>query len=548
MSPIRWKTTVPARPFDSARVWKVAASAGCGKTFTVERCIKELLDAGTRPDEIMYVTFNRLPASGFRARFPQFEPSATRWWNTHHSVCLRLLREAGRPCGVMSSSDWADFGQRHGYDFAGLPEDDAEAVDGKESAALRDRVATRRADGSPMDDDELQFHAQLLSYERETGKLSFPSMMDEAMSADLFPPSVRYVFVDEAQDNGSVQNAYWLRILDKFPNVAGFMLVGDDKQAINRFKGGNAEEFLSFPADVCVSFDTSYRCPAPVLRFANEIAAPIRERSPLVGISAARSPGSVTDCQKFSYVVEDLRSDLSDGKSVLVLCRTNLYAGFARNALSAARIPYHSEEMERIRRVFRAFRDIRETGRLSSASMSVLRPFSDSLSPHVAGDLRLKCDYYDHALRQKVLSDRREAGSARARIADSADDDADIPVEEALRRGFTDRFVMDVFWARSPDPSFFVGSDMGRKVSLVSDWIRDYGIDYPVARAMTVHASKGSEADVVVLVGDVPDFFVDVERDEEADERRVWYVAATRSREKLIITRLSEKTEFTRFL
>jgi ATP-dependent exoDNAse (exonuclease V) beta subunit len=67
-------------------------------------------------------------------------------------------------------------------------------------------------------------------------------------------------------------------------------------------------------------------------------------------------------------------------------------------------------------------------------------------------------------------------------------------------------------------------------------------------RVSTIHASKGSEADNVMLLTDLPrkaDLSVSTKRD---DERRVFYVGATRAKKSLHIIESKTDREFTELL
>ena len=146
-------------------------------------------------------------------------------------------------------------------------------------------------------------------FEEEHDLLSFDSMLFMSLERTLFPEEVKYIFVDEAQDNGKIQNDYWLRILDEHP-IKGFMLIGDDKQAINGFKGGDAKGFLEFPAEISVSFPTSYRCPKPILSVANKIAEPIANRSPLIAESKSRYDDLTQTIQSQIETLKEYRQSL----------------------------------------------------------------------------------------------------------------------------------------------------------------------------------------------------------------------------------------------
>ena len=80
------------------------------------------------------------------------------------------------------------------------------------------------------------------------------------------------------------------------------------------------------------------------------------------------------------------------------------------------------------------------------------------------------------------------------------------------------------------------GSDLDEKMGkLLLEGELYQGVDMDMEekesiRTMTIHASKGREADLVIIYNAGTGFEHD-----EAEERRVFYVAATRARKKMIV-------------
>jgi superfamily I DNA/RNA helicase len=75
-----------------------------------------------------------------------------------------------------------------------------------------------------------------------------------------------------------------------------------------------------------------------------------------------------------------------------------------------------------------------------------------------------------------------------------------------------------------------------------------YGPDHGVVRVDTIHAVKGEEADMVLLVSNITGRTERAEEDDEDEERRVWFVGASRARETLMLTRLSFSAKATKIL
>ena len=551
----RWETTLPDRPFDQFRVIKLAASAGCGKTFVIERTINDLLARGTPPDAIMYVVFNKKPAVEFRSKFLHLTKDETRWWETHHSINLRLIKNNPLFKSIEVMGDrgkhWDAFTEQYGYEFG--EDEDGEEAEGRRLRNLVSSKLYRNVAVEDMEEDECLFYERLCSYEAKNKALSFISMMMLSLSMDMFPAGVEYVFVDEAQDNGPVQNNYWIRMLEQHPEIKGFVLAGDDKQAINRFKGGDAEGFLSFPSDLNVSLGASYRCPLPVLNLANSIAGPITRRSPLVFESKAEASGSVSYAPQFHMTIDEIKENIRDRKTTLILSRTKRVAGAARGRYASTGLPLQSEIADRIRRVYRSFIDMKASGQITLQDFDILNPNrSPSVRP-VDGELKISCSYIDQAARKQEIKKMRESelSASQQSFLEQADENSafPIPLHEAESVGLTTELIRDVLSGDGPNPAYFYGGEKAAKMAeAVALWVDAFGPDYVPAQITHIHKIKGSEARLVVLLTDIGKKMIKVEREEEDDERRVWYTGVTRSLDRVIVTKLNRDSDVTRFL
>jgi len=100
---------------------------------------------------------------------------------------------------------------------------------------------------------------------------------------------------------------------------------------------------------------------------------------------------------------------------------------------------------------------------------------------------------------------------------------------------------------RAPEPSFFEGDATGieallENAALASDQ-DDLEKDDNAVKLMTVHASKGLEFEYVFIAGLEQDLFPfkhmdedDMSQAEEEEERRLFYVAITRAKNKLYLS------------
>ena len=94
-------------------------------------------------------------------------------------------------------------------------------------------------------------------------------------STDLFP-GIKYVLVDEYQDTNTIQEKIYSKLAE---NTGNLCVVGDDDQALYRFRGGRVELMIRFP-EVCnekwpklttktVYLHTNYRSHASIVKACN---------------------------------------------------------------------------------------------------------------------------------------------------------------------------------------------------------------------------------------------------------------------------------------
>lgn len=264
---------LPANPFALARTWKIFAGAGAGKTRAIQQTMGDLITSGVAPREIMYLLFNRKPADTFREKW-NLTKLDMQWWNTHHSICKQLL---GRNCQILDIEEW---GKTRGFKLSNDPYKEENGASGWDMAysEVQRRIFMDELAGATASERKL-FDA-LRQTEYEEKKFCHARYLEKALKLDLFPPGVKYVFVDEAQDNGKIQMDWLTRVAAR-PEVLGMMIAGDDKQAINGFKGASAELFLNFQTEAEVELTTTYRNGKQIMLEANRLVKPIKNRSSL---------------------------------------------------------------------------------------------------------------------------------------------------------------------------------------------------------------------------------------------------------------------------
>jgi len=518
--------------FSEARVWKVTAGPGCGKSHFITQTIQSLLAEGVKPTEIAYILFNRKPAVAFREQFNLAQDDMI-WWSTHHSFCRRLL--GLKVSNILNTHTW---GKIHGFDLSseesikheGIAEYGWDAV----FSALQKKIYEDRTDFTR---EELRLLNAMKDTEVKEGKYAHIRYLQKALKMDMFPVSVKYLFVDEAQDNGKLQLDWVQRIIDTRPQVQGILLAGDDKQAINGFKGGNAELFLDFPCDKEINLRTTYRLPSKILREANRVISPVKKRSELTSESASQVNGQVIYTSSFEDAIPDIIQGVKEKKSILVLLRNRCFEKNVAHSLMESDVLLQSDWNEQLKKTLAALWQIRSTGLITEDTLSVILPSSErsygQIKPEFYWDVqKAKSLRSGDFWTDRVMFDAYEL----MRIGNG------LPIERAEEIGMKKNFLQDIMlWSLNTDAIHLPATSLYN----FKRTVKRFGWDFVTVRVDTIHSVKGEEADMVVLVGNITEKTRVSEEDDEDAERRVWFVGLTRAREKLIITQLPQYDKFT---
>ncbi len=533
-----WEDHLPTNPFAEAKTWLVVASAGCGKTHETQRVISHLIETGVPATSIMYILYNKKPAEEFKDRFrlKGFAEEDMKWWGTHHSVARRIMGLS--PGKILSGYKLTAFAEKYGMAFG---ERDEEEEDDEKTAwdEILSRLDKKTFDGvRDFDPEEMAMYLKFAEHETQTGELRHTRYLEKSLALRLIPPEIQYIFVDEGQDNGKIQFD-WLEWCKGLDQIKGLMVVGDDKQAINGYKGGNASLFLSFGCERRVCLKKTYRCAPEVLEYANELAEPISERSPLTG-ETARGKGFVWHTFDLNEIIEDLREAVDAGKSVMMLTRNKVFIGAASRKLWHYGLPTERVLWKRLREITGCLKGIRERGTIRLDEFKILMKDDDKVKK---GDL-YKSFYFSPGSVGRVyhnLFDLEKHPEGAAAVFD-LDSERGLEIEGVRDLGANQEFV-DLLRGGSLKLEGINCDE--RSLAVFKELVRKYGWDFKGINLHTIHTAKGGEADIVVLLRDVAGRSYEAELDDEDNERRVWYVGASRAREGLIVSGIGGGREST---
>lgn len=331
--------------------------------------------------------------------------------------------------------------------------------------------------------------------------------MEDATPEGKDPEGVLVWVFDEHQDASALINACCWRLANG-PGVEWVYLAGDPEQSIFSFMGSDADHFLEWPADREKVMPQSWRCPPAVHKLGE--AALKRKRRGYVdrGIQPASHDGKVVRA-----FAEQAIAMIDPTEDTLVLARCHYITEKYEEMLAQAKIPFarlKASDATQALRACNALWNLEHNEPVDADDFALavsLLPAKDHL---VRGTKAIWSDEKRRPIEEVIFpADMEAAGFLPALI-------------EKVREGK---------WA-----DLFSGAGRWRAAAV------RYGADLatsPKIRTGTVHASKGMEADTVVLSTTVTRKIFEaqsLDADQHDEERRIEYVAVTRARKRLILT------------
>lgn len=329
----------------------VLAGPGSGKTFTITHRVCHLIkDYGVDPSHILVITFTKAAATEMKERFDALigEPAPFVSFGTFHAIFFRILKFAYRydARNIIREEQKIQFIKEEMDRLEVEVEDEADFV-----TSILSEISSVKGDMISLDHyyskncSEEQFKQLYLGYDdrlRRANLIDFDDML--VMCHELFTQrkdillawqkKYQYILVDEFQDINRVQYEI-VRMLAAPEN--NLFIVGDDDQSIYRFRGAKPEIMLGFEKDYKnakkVLLNINYRCTREIVETAGKLIAHNEMRF-LKNIIPKKGSGKPVVTRMWNDPQEEtlelVREILDYGKAgyglsdIAVLYRTNL--------------------------------------------------------------------------------------------------------------------------------------------------------------------------------------------------------------------------------
>ena len=348
----------------------VLAGAGSGKTRVLTYRVAKIIKDGTRPSDILAVTFTNKAANEIKSRLEKICGDIHLLWaGTFHGICVRMLREYGEEIGLAKKwTIYDEYAQKKCVKQAvvNLKYDPTKYNDSKVlnyiSKAKEEMVLPEDYATVYTHIDALQIENIYKEYAnicKANNALDFDDLINYAVdllkksqkAREHYQKKFKYIHVDEFQDINQAQ--YELITLLAAPQNNIFC-VGDDDQSIYGWRGADISIILNFKNRYkgCKIFklEQNYRSTKNILGAAYEVIKKNVNRSDKK-ITTENDQGDTIEIIEASdgkhearLVVESLK-DLVDNygfsySDIAILYRTNSLSQNFESELRSKRVPY----------------------------------------------------------------------------------------------------------------------------------------------------------------------------------------------------------------
>jgi DNA helicase II / ATP-dependent DNA helicase PcrA len=350
----------------------VLAGAGSGKTRVIVHRIAHLVRVdGVMPWHVLAVTFTNKAAGEMRERLVALLGQAANelWVHTFHAFGARFLRREAARAGLPPAFAIYDDDDQIRLVKRQMAEMNVEAGEPLTPRQVLSRIDRWKNLGLHAEEVKLGDHdvdGQLARelYARYTaalaraGAVDFGDLLlkpvrlleDDADLRGRWAGRFRYLLVDEFQDTNPAQYRLLRALTGPKRNVC---VVGDDDQAIYRWRGADVSNILDFDKDFpgtrVVKLERNYRSTRNVLDAAHAVISRARRRREkrLWTEAGAGEPLALLvgqdeheEGERIARAVAAERARGTAGESIAILYRTNAQSRAIEGAMRTARIPY----------------------------------------------------------------------------------------------------------------------------------------------------------------------------------------------------------------
>ncbi len=563
----------------------VKAGPGTGKTFTLTARLQHLLEHGAAPERVVAITFTNRTADELKERLTRQCGSVSNgiFIGTFHSFCLENLRRYNPDLAVIGPDSRNLLLKRLFPDFSST-----------------ERSSISKSLTSYFNSVTLPSNDYIKIYMEELARLNgidldavIPDCVNLFLSSDSvrqqMQQNVENLFVDEFQDLNSPQ----YQLIELLSEKASVFAIGDPDQAIYGFRGADIRHFMHFAdltGTVVLPLKTTYRLPDKIVQAAGSMISRNRIKSGLDMTTADQSGDGTLEFYRLSSPEEEAElivrriEELIDGvdnfsrnsgrtvnndcanrlsfADFAVLYRLGQQADVLSEALSRRGIPYQLVGATpyylcaRLRPLYYLLQAAAGTDDIAIWLLlfGSLKGIGTMTTDRLEIELPLKGDFL--SLTAQLVKCSEIQSTALKSLNEMVFTMRQTSIEEGIAKGIT--AILKLFGLEERDEDVLrllnLATAFGRDLSAFSNHLQRYASETVYDRKaeavslMSCHSSKGLEFPVVFITGLEEGLFpctmygrFDIE-----EERRLFYVALTRSSKRLVLTSAASRSKISK--
>ena len=310
----------------------IVAGAGCGKTRVLTYRIAYLLEKGVPESDIYAFTFTNKAANEMKNRLEELLQRQTKVsLSTFHSYCLTILK---------SFPEYVDYYPH----FMIIDEDDKKKVikdiikelnlpiTDKDASLAISKYKDLSSPKLKTIEEKLQYLKVFYEYQntlKQTNRMDYDDMLYQFYNLLInsnwikegLQEMTRYILVDECQDINKIQYQIILKLSEIHQNI---FMVGDEDQCIYSFRGSDISSLKHFTETLnaeVIKLEQNYRSSKNILEAANSVIKKNQNRIDKTLYTNYQD-------KNFKLVVANLESDIDEANYIVDLIKALVQKGY----------------------------------------------------------------------------------------------------------------------------------------------------------------------------------------------------------------------------
>ena len=577
------------------------AAAGSGKTSTLVKRTQYLIDdLGIKPENIMMITFTNKAAGEIRDRVSAVSKDAYKMWiGTFHRICTRLMRMFGNKLGIQrftimdtkeSKNLIKEILDDKGVEYSPYIVNE---IVSKISTYKNNLIKPAKVLADPNEKKifaSVYQEYQNISWRRKCfdfDDLIIYTILLLSSYPDVLQwvhDNIKYLMIDETQDTNSSQ----FQLIKLLAGNNNIMMVGDSNQSIYAFRNAKPQYLESFanthPNTIKLKLEQNYRSTKTIIQAANQMINH-NKFGTKVQMFCANEPGDKIQTLEAIDAHDEARWIASEilingnknFSDYAVIYRANFqsrileeeftrcgigYTVFGsqsfysrkevKDLLSYCKLvvnPYDIESFKRILGTLKGVGKVTIDNIINNAQDNCIN-FHQAINAYISN---VKSGVVQHRLNvvSTILNNQYTKCSDIINdvlfLTEYRTELTNVQTEETEEKlAIIDEFL-EMTISMEDNAKDETMEEIIDQIALLSDTKGAEKANLNAVKLMTAHASKGLEFNTVFIVGAEEGLFPHANAlnentlDAIEEERRLFYVAMTRAKKKLYISRACQK-------